>query len=135
MNKKENPLMQFLAGLVMLAAGLYWFMSSVHVTTGFGSFMLGSFRVGTGLVIIPFLVGIVLLFYNFDSILAKLITMLGIIIIIASIIMNTHFYFTSRNLYEYLLMILFIFGGGTLVLKVLLMPIGDEDGKGNKKKN
>lgn len=135
MNKKENPLMQFLAGLVMLAAGLYWFMSSVHVTTGFGSFMLGSFRVGTGLVIIPFLVGIVLLFYNFDSILAKLITMLGIIIILASIIMNTHFYFTDRNLYEYLLMILFIFGGGTLVLKVLLMPIGDEDKRGSKKKN
>lgn len=134
MNKKENPLMQFLAGLVMLAAGLYWFMSSVHVTTGFGSFMLGSFRVGTGLVIVPFLVGIVLLFYNFDSILAKIITMLGIIIIIASIIMNTHFYFTSRNLYEYLLMLVFIFGGGTLVLKVLLMPIDGKD-KGDKNKN
>lgn len=134
MNKKENPLMQFLAGLVMLAAGLYWFMSSVHVTTGFGSFMFGSFRVGTGLVIVPFLVGIVMLFYNFDSILAKMITMLGVIIIIASIIMNTHFYFTSKNLYEYLLMLVFIFGGGTLVLKVLLMPVGDKD-KGDKSKN
>ena len=126
MNKKENPLMQFLAGLVMLAAGMYWFMSSVHVTTGFGSFMLGGYRIGTGLVIIPFIVGIVMLFYNFNSILAKLVTLLGIIIIIASIIMNTHFYFTTTNLYEYLLMILFIFGGGTLVLKVLLMNGRDE---------
>lgn len=132
MDKKGNPLVQFLAGIFMLGAGLYWFMSSVRVTTGFGNFMIGSFQVGTGLVVVPFLVGIVMLFYNFDSILAKIITVLGIIIIIASIIMNTHFYFTSRNMYEYLLMLLFIFGGGTLVFKVLLMPVDDDKKRKDK---
>lgn len=132
MDKKDNPLVQFLAGIFMLGAGLYWFMSSVRVTTGFGNFMIGSFQVGTGLVVVPFLVGIVMLFYNFDSILAKIITVLGIIIIIASIIMNTHFYFTSRNMYEYLLMLLFIFGGGTLVFKVLLMPVDDDKKRKDK---
>lgn len=119
--REENPLLQFLAGIIMLGVGLYWFMSSVQVTTGFGSFMIGSFHVGTGLVIVPFLVGVVMLFYNFKSVLAKGITIVGIVIIIASIIMNTHFYFTSRNLYEYLLMLVFIFGGGTMTLKILLM--------------
>lgn len=102
----------------MLVAGLYWFMSSVTVTTGFYSLRLGSFSVG-GLVVVPFIVGICWMFANPDSVMAKIITVLGIVIILASIIAGTRFIFQRRNLYEYLLMLVFIFGGAAITLRIL----------------
>lgn len=55
--KKNNDLALFLVGVIMLAAGLYWFMSSITVTTGFYSFTFGGFRIG-GLVVVPFIAGV-----------------------------------------------------------------------------
>ena len=118
MKKGSNELLQFLAGLGMLVAGLYWFMSSVTVRTGFFSLRIGPLSSG-GLVVVPFIVGIIWLFINSDSFAAKLVTGLGLLLIVASIIAGTSFIFQRKNLYEYLLMLVFIFGGGALVLKVL----------------
>lgn len=119
MKKGRNDLVVFLVGIIMLAAGLYWFMSSVTVTTGFYSMRIGGFGVG-GFVIVPFIVGICWIFANPDSIGAKLVTVIGVVIILASIIAGTQFRFQSRNLYEYLIMLIFICGGFAMTMKVLL---------------
>lgn len=117
--KKNNDLALFLVGIVMMAAGLYWFMSSVTVTTGFYSFTYGGFRIG-GLVVVPFIAGVCWIFANPDSFLAKLVTVIGVVIIIASVVAGTTLYFRSKTLYEYLIMLVCIVGGFTLVMKVLL---------------
>lgn len=124
--KKRNPLMQFIIGLVMLVAGGYWFMSSVTVTTGFYGLRLGNFNVTGGLVVVPFIAGIIWLFLNTDSIGAKILTGLGLVIILASVIMSTHFVFQSRSLYEYLIMLILIFGGGALAMQVLFAKPKDD---------
>lgn len=90
------------------------------VRTGFHTWMLGTFRVGAGLVIIPFIVGVIMLFVIPEKLVSKLVTGLGFFIIILSVIMGTEFYFRSTSLYVYLLMLVAIFGGIALVLKVLL---------------
>jgi hypothetical protein len=118
MKRGRNSLLGFLAGIIMLVAGLYWFMTSVTVTTGFYSFRIGQFSTG-GLVVIPFIVGIIWMFASPDSLGAKLVTVLGLVIILASIIAATRFVFDRRNLYEYLLMLVFIFGGAALTLRIL----------------
>lgn len=118
MKRGKNGLLRFFAGIIMLVAGLYWFMSSVTVTTGFYSIRIGQFSAG-GLVVIPFIVGICWMFANPDSMVAKIITIIGLVIILASIIAGTHFIFHRRNLYEYLLMLVFIFGGTAITLSML----------------
>lgn len=117
--KKNNDLTLFLVGVIMLAAGLYWFMSSVTVTTGFFSFALGGFRIG-GLVVVPFIAGVFWIFANPESFIGKLLTVVGLVVIVASIIAGTTFYFKSKTLYEYLVMLVFIVGGFSLVMRVLL---------------
>ena len=92
MKKRRNPLAQFMIGMVMLAAGLYWFLSNVSVSTYFGLSLWG-FRFGAGLVVVPFIAGIIWLFLNVDSVGAKILTVLGIVIILASIISNIRFVF------------------------------------------
>lgn len=136
MKKEKNPLLVFLAGLAMLAAGLYWFASSIHVTSRFGGSIAwgGGFRTPTGLIIVPFIVGIVWLFIDFDSIVAKFIIGIGILIIIAGIIKSTQFYMKSMDLYEYLLMLVFIFGGGALVCKILFQNSASDSEKKEKRK-
>jgi len=117
--KKRNPFLQFLIGLAMLVAGGYWFLASVTVTTGFYGLTLGGFRLNGGLVVVPFIAGIIWLFLNFDSIGAKILTGLGLLVILASVIMSTRFIFQSRSLYEYLIMLVLIFGGAALCGQVL----------------
>ena len=131
MKKRRNPLAQFMIGMVMLAAGLYWFLSNVTVMTHFG-FQLWNFRVGAGLIVVPFIAGIIWLFVNVDSFGAKLLTVLGIVVILASIIANIQFIFGATSLYVYLIMLILIFGGAALVGQVLFRWPKDEDEKKKK---
>ena len=133
MKKRRSPLAQFVIGMVMLAAGLYWFMSNVTVSTYFG-LRIGGFRFGAGLVVVPFIAGIIWLFLNVDSVGAKLLTVLGIVIILASIISNIHFVFRSTSLYVYLIMLVLIFGGAALVGQVLFRWPKDDEDRSKKKK-
>lgn len=131
MKKRRNPLAQFMIGMVMLRAGLYWFLSNVTVMTHFG-FQLWNFRVGAGLIVVPFIAGIIWLFVNVDSFGAKLLTVLGIVVILASIIANIQFIFRATSLYVYLIMLILIFGGAALVGQVLFRWPKDEDEKKKK---
>lgn len=117
-NHKHIDVLTFIGGVVMTVAGLYWLLSSVTVTTGFYSFRLGGLHL-SGLVVVPFLIGIVLLFFNFKSFAGRALTVIGLIIILVSIIMGTRFVFRSTSLYSYLLMLVLLFGGCALILKAI----------------
>lgn len=62
MKDAKNELMQFVAGVVMLAVGLYIFSQKVIVFSGYGFFFLGGGRFSSGLIIIPLIIGIVWMF-------------------------------------------------------------------------
>lgn len=128
MKRRRNPLGQFVIGMVMLAAGLYWFMSNVTVSTYFG-FHIWGYRLGAGLVVVPFIAGIIWLFLNVDSMGAKILTVVGVVIILAAVIFNIRFIFRSTSLYVYLVMLILIFGGAALVGQVLFRWPKDEDEK------
>ena len=128
MKRRRNPLGQFVIGMVMLAAGLYWFMSNVTVSTYFG-FHIWGYRLGAGLVVVPFIAGIIWLFLNVDSMGAKILTVVGVVIILAAVISNIRFIFRSTSLYVYLAMLILIFGGAALVGQVLFRWPKDEDEK------
>lgn len=121
--RKQNDLLVFLGGLAMVVAGLYWFMTKVTVQSGFGgTIFMGRLQINSGLIVVPFIATIIWLFINPDSFLAKICVGLSVILIIAAIIMNTSIHLQPTSLYEYLLMLVFIFGGGAMVLKVLCDP-------------
>ena len=122
--RKQNDLLSFFAGLAMLVAGLYWLTTRVSVSTSFfgGSMSLGGVNFNSGLVVVPFIASIIWLFVNPDSFFAKTCVGLSVLLIIASIILNTELHLRSTTLYEWLIMLIFIFGGGAMVLKVLCNP-------------
>ncbi len=120
MGRKNNDLVMFLIGIAMLVAGGYAFLQNVTVTSGLMSIRWGNFNAGSGLIVIPFIVGIMMLFAMPHKFVSKLVTGLGLLVIVVSVIMGTHFYFNPIPSYAYLLMLVGMFGGLALVLKVLL---------------
>lgn len=117
--KKENTLIQFIAGVALLALGIFMLFQKVHVSTGFGGIRVGGVHVSGGFIFAPFIIGIVWMFINSKSIAAKILTGVGLVIIIASIIMNTHMYMYSTSLYEFILILVFIAAGLGLLIKTL----------------
>ncbi len=115
--KQKNELLQFFIGLLLLGGGLFWIFQSVRVSTTWGSFF--RFGIPNGAIIIPLLIGIVMLFLMDKKIFGWIVTAIGILVILITIIMSVRLYFVSTSLYEYVLMFGAVAVGSGLVLKAL----------------
>ena len=107
---------EFLIGLVMAVVGGYLLTNQVTVTGGFGTLWgYSSF----GLSLVPFLLGVAILFWNGRSILGWLLLLAGLGIIFAGILMNLHIYFQPTSLFNTLMMLVLLAGGVGLLARSL----------------
>jgi hypothetical protein len=107
---------EFLAGLVMAAVGGYLLLNQVQVTTSFWHFWGGS---AFGLTLLPLLVGVGFLFFNGKSVIGWLLSILGLAIIVAGILMNMDIYFRATSLFNTLVMLVLLAGGVGLIVRSL----------------
>jgi uncharacterized protein len=107
---------EFVVGVVMAAAGGFLLFNQVQVTTSFWHFWGGS---SFGLALLPLLVGIGLLFFNGRSFLGWLLSLAGLGIILAGILMNMDIYFRQTSLFNTLVMLGLLAGGFGLVARSL----------------
>jgi len=112
----EGGIGQFLAGLAMVIAGGYLFLQRVSVSSGYWDF---GGRNAFGLTLIPLLVGIGMLFFNGKSVIGRLLTGGGLLIIVVGIIANLRVYFGPASLYDTLLILGLLAGGIGLVARAL----------------
>lgn len=112
----EGGLGSFFFGLGMVIAGGYLFLQRVSVSSGFWDF---GGRSAFGLSLIPLLVGIGILFFNGKSVIGRLLTGGGFLIIVVGIIANMRVYFGPTSLYDTLLILGLIAGGIGLVARSL----------------
>jgi uncharacterized protein len=112
----EGGVGAFLAGLAMTTAGAYLITSRVTVTSG-GWRLWGNDSFGLSL--LPLLAGIGILFFNGRSVIGWLLSMVGVVIIFAGILMNLGIYFQPTSLFNTILMFILLFGGIGLVVRSL----------------
>lgn len=115
--RKPTDTLEFYVGLGLLAISLFFILSKTMVSSGFYAWRIGGFSVSSGLVIVPLLIGIIWLFYNPKSFLAKLVSVFGGIFIIASIVMGIHISFTRTTLFDFIIMIILLGTGIGLLLR------------------
>lgn len=106
----------FFFGLGMLGVGLYLLFNQVTVHSGFWSWFGGY---TFGLTLVPLLIGIGFLFFDGHSSIGWILTVLGMLIIIAGIIVNLEIYFRPTSLYNTLIMLALIAGGMGLIARSL----------------
>jgi len=117
--KNENTLLNFFISLIMLSVGIYLITQNTQVVTLWHTWSIGSFRLPSGLITIPFLISIIMLFFNSKSIWGWMLFVIGLIIILITIIMSVSIIFRSTSLYNYLLMFGLTAAGFGLLLRTL----------------
>ena len=107
---------EFFIGLALTVAGAYWLTQQVEVTSGvWNIYGYNSF----GISLIPFLLGMVILFANGKSFWGHTLILIGVVIIFTGIIMNLRIYFQPTSLFNTLMMLGLLAAGIGLVIKSL----------------
>ncbi|MBR6871969.1 MAG: hypothetical protein IKN17_00515 [Ruminococcus sp.] len=116
--ESDHELLQFFLGFMMLGGGIYWAMNMFEVSWNWG-WRIGSWNMTAGVMLVPLLVGIFLMFLLEKKAIGGAITALGVLIIIIAMINSVSFHARSASLWVYVLMFGMIFAGAGLVAKVL----------------
>ncbi|MEM7030128.1 MAG: hypothetical protein AAF629_11225 [Chloroflexota bacterium] len=113
----------FFIGLVMAIAGLYLFMNQVQVSSGFWGYrfgLLGGASVSAfGVTLIPFLLGVGIIFFNVKSWLGWALAGLSFLTIIIGIIVSLRVHFASTSLYVVIMIFILLAGGLGLLARSL----------------
>ncbi|HEX2094962.1 MAG TPA: hypothetical protein VHG28_21355 [Longimicrobiaceae bacterium] len=112
----SGGLLEFFAGVAMVAVGAYLLTSRVVVSSGYWT--LWGYD-AFGLSLIPLLVGIGVLFFNGRSMLGWLLLFVGAAIILAGIVVNLQIYFQPTSLFGTLMILGLMAGGIGLVVRAL----------------
>lgn len=107
---------QFLLGFALAVAGGWLLMNQVVVSGGsWGLWGYSSF----GLSLVPFILGVGMLFFNGKSVLGWLLLIASLVIIFAGIIVNLRIYFIADSLFNTLMMLVLLCGGIGLIARSL----------------
>jgi hypothetical protein len=103
-------------------------VSSQYFASGFMVPVINYRMNSFGLSLIPFVIGISFLFFNGRSITGWLLTIAGLVIILAGILMSLHIYFQPTSLFNTLVMLVLLFGGLGLIVRGLKASPPNQEG-------
>lgn len=116
----------FLLGIIMLVVGGYLLFHQVDIHGGYWRFSsLGGAGSSFGITLIPLLFGIGILFVNGQSLVGRLLTGAGALVIIVGIIVNLDMHFRRTSLWNTMTMLILIVGGIGLIVRAV-MPMGQD---------
>ncbi len=103
---------QYYAGAGMLAVGMILLLRSIQVNAGFSGhlFMMGRTHITTGMMLIPFIFGVGLMFYGSTQA-GWLIAVCSLLLLIMGTIMNSRMTLRNMNLVELIVMLVLLGGG------------------------
>jgi len=116
----------FFIGLIMMCAGFYMLLNAITVTTNFGmssrlySFnALGGFSVTSGTIMIPFIFGVGLIFYNAKNIFGWVLTVGSITALIFGVISSVRFTMSTMSSFDLIVILVLAVGGLGIFLRSL----------------
>lgn len=118
-----NRLLKFFVGLLMLGGGLFMIFQNISVTSSWGYggyfFRIGGFGLPNGLIMLPIIAGIAMLFLMDRKIFGWVVLSIGIVIVLLSVMLTTHLRWNTTNAYVFIVMFGLTAAGGGLVLREL----------------
>ncbi len=119
----EGGIGRFFTGLIMMAAGGYLFLHNIQVSIGFGLgyhyFNLWGVGITSGMVLVPFIFGVGMIFYNVSSILGWLLAVASLVMLGFGVIAQTRFHLQHMTAFELLTILTLLAGGVGLFLSSL----------------
>lgn len=114
---------QFLIGIVMMIAGFYLLFNAIAIETRFGLGMrlygIGGVGITSGMLMIPFMGGIVSIFYKASNPIGWLLSVGSLIAMVVGVLANSQFSFRAMSAFDLIIILVLAFGGLGLFLKSL----------------
>jgi len=112
----------FLLGMIMVVVGGYLLFNQVqvHSGNGFWNYGIGGYGTSFGITLIPLLFGIGILFANGKSLIGRVLTGGGLLLILVGIIANLDIHFRQTSLLNTIIMLTCLVGGIGLVARSVM---------------
>ena len=111
---------RFFIGLVMMVAGGYLFFNAINVTQqfslGYAIYTYRSFRLTSGMTLIPFIFGIGFIFYDYKNVIGWLLAAASLIMLGFGIISSLEFELRNMSAFELIMILVLLVGGIGLFL-------------------
>ena len=122
MSRKNDFYLFFWSGLIMMVVGLFFLSQKVTVTNSFwgGGMRLMGMYINSGIVMVPFIFSLIWLFIK-TNMASKVALVLSVILILASLIQSTRFYIQYLSLFDWVVMLVLIFGGMAFIAKSMFI--------------
>ena len=117
---------RFFVGLIMLVAGGYLFLHSINVSIGMGLgyqfFSVWGFGITSGMVLVPFIFGIGMVFYDAKNWIGWLLAGGSLVMLGFGVIAQTRFHLNAMTAFDLLTILVLLVGGIGLLLSSLRGP-------------
>lgn len=118
---------QFILGFCMMCGGFYLLLNSIMVTSHFSlgmglygmSLFGGHISITSGMVLIPFIIGVGIIFYNFKNIIGWLLMVFSVVALIFGAISAINFRFRPMSAFDLMMILVLAVGGSGLFLNSL----------------
>jgi hypothetical protein len=118
---------QFLLGFAMMCGGFYMLLNAIVVTSNFGfgypvygySAFGGMHAITSGMIMIPFLFGVGIIFYNSKNLIGWGLAVGSLVALIFGVIASVNFQFRSMSVFDLIVILVLSFGGLGLFLRSL----------------
>lgn len=122
----DGGLMSFLIGFVMMCSGFYMLLNAIVVRSRFGFghslYSMGGFNITSGMIMIPFIFGVGMLFFNSKNYIGWFLAGGSIAAFIFGVISNINFSFRHMTAFDLIVIFVLAFGGLGLFLRSLYPP-------------
>ena len=119
----QGGFVRFIVGLIMMIGGGYLLLNAIHVSNGFGlghSMMrVGGIDVTSGMVMIPFMFGVGMIFYNSRNPIGWVLAVASIIMLVFGVITSIQFTFNRLSAFDLIVILVLLVGGIGLFLNSL----------------
>jgi hypothetical protein len=117
----------FFTGLIMMCGGFYLLLNAITVSSSFGmgsslygfSGMGTSLNITSGMIMIPFIFGVGLIFYNSKNIVGWVLSLGSITALIFGVISSIRFSFRTMTSFDLIVILVLAIGGLGLFLRSL----------------
>lgn len=113
--------MNFFAGLAMMGVGFYMLLNKIIVTSSFGMgsglYRMGSVSVTSGMIFIPMIIGIMVIFYDYKKLWGWALAVVSFAAMIFGVISSVQIRMTTMSSFDAIVIFILAFGGLGMFLR------------------
>lgn len=102
--REKGNILTFFTGIVIFCLGAFTILQNTTISTSFGLQGLIGFNPPFGVVLLPLIIGIIILFFNESSFFGWFLVIVGILIILVGILMGLQITFRRTTLFTTIMM-------------------------------